>query len=73
MNGKGDTYRPVNQDVYAENYDRIFQKGNHAPAQSECTRPACVIRDDFRTTPRSFALFGTFKTTSGSSVARSRG
>ena len=25
--GKGDTPRPVNQDKYRENYDRIFGKG----------------------------------------------
>jgi hypothetical protein len=56
MNGKGDTYRPVNQDVYAENYDRIFQKGKYAPAP-ENSNPA-VVRDDCHTRPRSFSTFG---------------
>lgn len=26
MSGKGDTYRPVDQEKYGSNYDRIFQK-----------------------------------------------
>jgi hypothetical protein len=29
MTGKGDSYRPVNQKVYGENYDAIFRKGTH--------------------------------------------
>ena len=28
MNGKGDTYRPVNKKQYDKNYERIFRKGN---------------------------------------------
>lgn len=34
-NGKGDRYRPVDQKVYGENYDRIFRRTNdEAPKQA---------------------------------------
>jgi hypothetical protein len=43
--GKGDTYRPVNHQVYGENYDRIFRKGTHEhtadQAPDEAAYEAC--------------------------------
>ena len=32
MNGKGDTYRPVNKKKFDENYDRIFYCSCKVPA-----------------------------------------
>lgn len=52
MNGKGDTYRPVNQRVYDDSYDRIFKKGKYAPEQTPVSDQApqasrrCSVCDD---------------------------
>lgn len=37
MAGKGDRFRPVDQKVYGENYDRIFGDQKHAPAPNDQT------------------------------------
>lgn len=33
MNGKGDSYRPVDQEVYGEEYQRIFDRKSYDGSQ----------------------------------------
>jgi hypothetical protein len=60
MAGKGDSYRPVNQKVYGENYDAIFRKGNHeptadqAPSQAAAVCPVCRCSGPLQTCPCGF-------------------
>lgn len=42
--GKGDSYRPVNQRVYDDNYDFIFRKGKYAPEQTPVSEQASEVR-----------------------------
>jgi hypothetical protein len=43
MVGKSDSYRPVDQEKFGRNYDRIFRKDGEVPAHKEKERPFLLV------------------------------